>query len=86
MYSLGLVLLEIGLWKVLQTYYKPHYSAEKWRDRVILPALVPGLGSKTGKLYKQVVEKCLTANDDMSSSEAGQLMEWVVTTLESIRT
>ncbi|KXH51434.1 hypothetical protein CSIM01_08220 [Colletotrichum simmondsii] len=85
-YSLGLVLLEIGLWKVLQTYYKPHYSAEKWRDRVILPVLVPGLGSKTGKLYKQVVEKCLTANDDMSSSEAGQLMEWVVTTLESIRT
>ncbi|KAK1687688.1 prion-inhibition and propagation-domain-containing protein [Colletotrichum godetiae] len=85
-YSLGLVLLEIGLWKVLQTYYKPHYSAEKWRDRVILPVLVPGLGSKTGKLYKQVVEKCLTAKDDMSSSEAGQLMEWVVTTLESIRT
>ncbi|KAK1451857.1 hypothetical protein CMEL01_06431 [Colletotrichum melonis] len=85
-YSLGLVLLEIGLWKVLQTYYKPHYSAEKWRDRVILPVLVPGLGSKTGKLYKQVVETCLTANDDMSSSEAGQLMEWVVTTLESIRT
>ncbi|KAK1729287.1 hypothetical protein CaCOL14_002567 [Colletotrichum acutatum] len=85
-YSLGLVLLEIGLWKVLQTYYKPHYSAEKWRDRVILPVLVPGLGSKTGKLYKQVVKRCLTANDDMSSSEAGQLMEWVVTTLESIRT
>ncbi|KAK1639254.1 prion-inhibition and propagation-domain-containing protein [Colletotrichum phormii] len=85
-YSLGLVLLEIGLWKVLQTYYKPHYSAEKWRDRIILPVLVPGLGSKTGKLYKQVVEKCLTAKDNMSSSEAGQLMEWVVTTLESIRT
>ncbi|KAL0939205.1 uncharacterized protein CTRU02_205815 [Colletotrichum truncatum] len=85
-YSLGLVLLEIGLWKALQTYYKPHYSAERWRDRIILPVLVPGLGSKTGKLYKQVVEKCLTAKDDMSGSEAGQLMEWVVTTLESIRT
>ncbi|TDZ53096.1 hypothetical protein CTRI78_v007200 [Colletotrichum trifolii] len=85
-YSLGLVLLEIGLWKVLQTYYKPHYSSERWRDKIILPALVPGLGSKTGKLYKNVVEKCLTAKDDMSSTEAGQLMEWVVTTLESIRT
>ncbi|TDZ29912.1 hypothetical protein C8035_v003774 [Colletotrichum spinosum] len=85
-YSLGLVLLEIGLWKVLQTYYKPHYSSERWRDKIILPALVPGLGSKTGKLYKNVVEKCLTAKDDMSSTEAGQLMGWVVTTLESIRT
>ena len=56
-YSLGLVLLEIGLWKVLQTYYKPHYSAERWRDKTILPVLVPGLGNKTGRLYKNVVER-----------------------------
>lgn len=84
-YSLGLVLLEIGLWKVLQTYYKPHYSSERWRDRIILPVLVPGLGSKTGKLYREVVERCLTAKGDMSSGEAGQLMESVVVTLESIK-
>lgn len=85
-YSLGLVLLEIGLWKPLQTYYKPHYSAERWRDRVVMPVLVPGLGAKTGKAYRRVVERCLTAGDGMSSGEAGQLMEWVVTTLEGIRT
>ncbi|KAF6805770.1 hypothetical protein CSOJ01_09268 [Colletotrichum sojae] len=85
-YSLGLVLLEIGLWKPLQTYYKPHYSAERWRDRVVMPVLVPGLGAKTGKVYKKVVERCLTARDGMSSGEAGQVMEWVVTTLEGIRT
>ncbi|KAM0276137.1 hypothetical protein ACHAQH_007063 [Verticillium albo-atrum] len=85
-YSLGLVLLEIGWWKVLGTYYKPHYSAERWRDKVVLPVLVPGLASKTGRMYRDVVERCLTVDEDMSSSEAGEVMEWVVATLESIRT
>ncbi|KAH7170965.1 prion-inhibition and propagation-domain-containing protein [Dactylonectria macrodidyma] len=84
-YSLGLVLLEIGLWKVLQAYYKPHYSADRWRDRVVLSALVPGLNSKVGRRYREVVEMCLKADEHMTSSEAGKLMETVVTTLESIR-
>ena len=84
-YSLGLVLLEIGLWKVLQSYYKAHYSAERWRDRVVLPVLVPGLGSKVGKRYKEVVEMCLSVEEGMTSSEAGKLMEAVVAKLESIR-
>ncbi|KAK8087947.1 hypothetical protein PG997_002908 [Apiospora hydei] len=83
-YSLGLVLLEIGLWKPLQAYYKPSYSAERWRDRVVLPVLVPGLGNKTGRVYREVVERCLTATDDIGSEEAGQLMESVVAALESI--
>lgn len=83
-YSLGLVLLEIGLWKPLQTYYKPHYSAERWRDRVVLPVLVPGLGNRTGRVYREVVERCLMTPDDISSEEAGVLMEGVVAALESI--
>lgn len=84
-YSLGLVLLEIGLWKVLQTYHKPHYSAERWRDKVVLAVLVPGLGSKAGRRYRDVVEKCLKVGPDVTSSDAGNLMEEVVTALESIR-
>jgi len=84
-YSLGLVLLEIGLWKVLQTYHKPHYSAEKFRDKVVVQNLVPNLGSKTGRLYREVVERCLFAREDLSSQEAGQLMEYVVSSLESLR-
>ncbi|KAI5466063.1 prion-inhibition and propagation-domain-containing protein [Mariannaea sp. PMI_226] len=84
-YSLGLVLLEIGLWKVLQTYHKPHYTAERWRDKVVLSALVPGLGSKVGRRYREVVEMCLKASEDMTSSEAGELMQTVVMTLESIQ-
>ncbi|KAM0329837.1 hypothetical protein ACHAQA_004002 [Verticillium albo-atrum] len=84
-YSLGLVLLEIGWWKPLATYYKPHYSADRWRDKVVLPVLVPGLASKTGRLYRDVVHRCLTVEDDATAREAGEVMEWVVTTLESIR-
>jgi len=83
-YSLGLVLLEIGLWKVLQTYHKPHYNAEKFRDKVVIQNLVPNLGSKTGKLYREVVERCLYAKEDLSSQEAGQLMEYVAASLESL--
>ena len=84
-YSLGLVLLEIGLWKVLTTYHKSHYSAERWRDKVVLPVLVPGLGSKVGKRYKEVVDMCLGVGEDLTSAEAGKLMENVVNKLESIR-
>lgn len=84
-YSLGLVLLEIGLWKVLQTYHRPHYTAERFRDKVVLQNLVPNLGSKTGRLYREVVERCLFAREDLNSQEAGQLMEYVVGSLESLR-
>jgi len=83
-YSLGVVLLEIGLWKILQSVYRPHYSATKFRDKVVVSVLVPGLGSKTGRLYREVVERCLFAKEDMTSSEAGQLMGWIVGTLESL--
>lgn len=84
-YSLGLVLLEIGLWKALQTYHRPHYTAERFRDKVVVQNLVPNLGSKTGRLYREVVERCLFAREDLNSQEAGQLMEYVVGSLESLR-
>lgn len=84
-YSLGLILLEIGLWKVLQAYHKPHYSVERFRDKVVVQNLVPNLNSKTGKLYREVVERCLFAREDLSGQEAGELMEYVVGSLESLR-
>ena len=84
-YSLGLVLLEIGLWKVLQTYHKPHYSAERFRDKVVIQNLVPNLSSKTGRLYREVVERCISAQENLTGEEAGKLMEYVVGSLESLR-
>ncbi|KAG0649681.1 hypothetical protein D0Z07_3784 [Hyphodiscus hymeniophilus] len=84
-YSLGLVLLEIGLWKVLQTYHRPHYTAERFRDKVVVQNLVPSLGSKAGRLYREVVERCLFAREDLNGQETGHLMEYVVGSLESLR-
>jgi hypothetical protein len=84
-YSLGLILLEIGLWKVLQVYHKPHYSAERFRDKIVVQNLIPNLNSKTGRLYRDVVERCIFARDDLTGQEAGELMEYVVGSLECLR-
>ncbi|KAF4977095.1 hypothetical protein FZEAL_6328 [Fusarium zealandicum] len=84
-YSLGLVLLEIGLWKILQAYHKPHYSADRWRDKVVRAGLVPGLGSKVGRRYRHVVDKCLAVSEEMTSAEATKVMEEVVAALEGIK-
>ncbi|CAD6446648.1 dbeea0d6-1fc2-480d-83de-0d180f986e3f-CDS [Sclerotinia trifoliorum] len=84
-YSLGLILLEIGLWKTLQMYHKPHYSAERFRDKIVVQNLVPGLGSKVGRGYKEVVERCLAVKEDLTGVEAGVLMEFVVGRLEGLR-
>ncbi|UPK98666.1 hypothetical protein LCI18_009601 [Fusarium solani-melongenae] len=84
-YSLGLVLLEIGLWKILQAYHRPHYSADRWRDKVVRAVLVPGLGSKVGRRYRDVVEKCLSVSEEMTSTEAAKVLEEVVTALEGIK-
>ncbi|KAI9843001.1 MAG: hypothetical protein M1838_002903 [Thelocarpon superellum] len=56
-YSLGLVLLEIGLWKNLKDFHKPKHTPAAFRDKVVLSALVPRLGSKTGRTYQHVVER-----------------------------
>ena len=85
-YSLGLVLLEIGLWKNLKGFYKPKYTPAVFRDKVVLSVLVPGLASKTGSRYRDVVSRCLRfEGGDGTGEEAGRLMEWVVGTLESLR-
>ena len=52
---------------------------------MVLAVLVPLLGSKVGRRYKEVVEMCLKAGPELDSSQASTLMEKVVTTLEGIR-
>jgi hypothetical protein len=61
LYCLVLVLLAIGLWKILQIYHRPHYTAEKFRDKIIVQNLVSNFGRKTGRLYRRVAERCLFA-------------------------
>lgn len=61
-YSFGLVLLEVGLWKSIRYLHKPKYTPSVFRDKV-LAVLVPALGSKTGPLYRMTVERCLAFDE-----------------------
>jgi len=72
-YSLGLVLLEIGLWQDLQAF-----DASRWKDaygfqRFVLDRLVPHLWGQCGAIYGGVVKECLTMkSDDSDLAEKGQ--------------
>ncbi|KAF2761896.1 hypothetical protein EJ05DRAFT_188374 [Pseudovirgaria hyperparasitica] len=84
-YSLGLVLLEIGLWRSVRSLYKPKYSHTVFKEKV-LQLGVPALGSKTGSLYRGIVEKCISYDDqdEKHPMSPHQMMEQVVSTLESL--
>ncbi|KAI9746928.1 MAG: hypothetical protein M1835_002317 [Candelina submexicana] len=84
-YSLGLAMLEIGLWKSLKGFHKPKYSPATFRDKVVLGVLVPGLGSKTGGVYRRLVERCLVFEEGGEGKESSRFMEGVVLTLEGLR-
>jgi serine/threonine protein kinase len=58
-YSLGLVLLEIGLWKTLKNMGVPAgLSPDKAREH-LLGVMVPRLGQSMGATYRDVVYTCL---------------------------
>jgi hypothetical protein len=88
-YSLGLVLLEIGLWKSLSAFHKPKYTPVTFREKVVDAVLVPGLGSKTGLVYQKIVETCLNAGGNEGKegkqAEDGTLLERVVNMLEQLK-
>ncbi|KAI9893518.1 MAG: hypothetical protein M1814_006314 [Vezdaea aestivalis] len=81
-YSLGLVLLEIGLWKPLRAFHKPRYSPAVFTERVVQGVLVPGLVAKAGRRYEEVVRICLGVDE---KEDPGRVMEWVVGVLEGLR-
>lgn len=86
-YSLGLLLLEIGLWKSIQGVYKPKYTPAIFSEKVI-QGLVPGLGSRTGALYREIVRRCLTYDDAQKDQDGGsphEFMAWVVLSLETLK-
>lgn len=63
-YSLGLVLLEIGLWKTLGRMIKEKkcLSPEELLEH-ILQNYVPRLDFNMGRGYRRVVERCLKGED-----------------------
>lgn len=78
-YSIGLVLLEIGLWQNLQTFDNGAWvDAYAFRD-FVLKTLVPDLWGQCGSIYGGVVEDCLRMPTDIGlEDEAGRRLAWSI--------
>jgi hypothetical protein len=66
LYSLGLILLEIGLWVPLSDLWKPKYTLADFKQR-IEDVYIRRLASKCGTAYMQAVRDCFWAADRIAS-------------------
>jgi hypothetical protein len=60
LYSLGIILLEIGLWDQVGAMWKEKYTIKQFREK-LLKAYVPRLGHKMGAIYRDVVHDLLSS-------------------------
>lgn len=68
LYSLGLVLLEIGLWAPISRLWKMKYNNAMFKQR-IENVYINKLGPKCGNTYLQVVQLCLDAPNFLLSTD-----------------
>ncbi|KAF2279823.1 uncharacterized protein EI97DRAFT_430833 [Westerdykella ornata] len=66
LYSLGLILLEIGLWIPLSDLWKPKYTLADFKQRVE-EVYTRRLASKCGTAYMQAVRDCFWTADQIAS-------------------
>ena len=64
-YSLGLILLEIGLWMPLEKLWKPKYDRHILLDR-LQNRYTQKLPSKVSSKYMRLVQRCLHAPDELA--------------------
>lgn len=89
-YSIGLVLLEIGLWEPLQ-WFSGGYPTNQFRENLIKDHVEP-LGQTMGETYRNTVRACLDGTFGKSdkgsagglSSRLGKFYESVVKPLEEL--
>lgn len=67
-YGLGIVMLEIGLWRTIQSLKGDQVSKTDFVSRV-LGSLVDSLSSRMGDLYMGVVKKCLKLGEWLDSDD-----------------
>ncbi|KAH9845415.1 hypothetical protein Tdes44962_MAKER06621 [Teratosphaeria destructans] len=68
LYSLALVLLEVGLWTPIGALYKAKYTLHDFKLR-IEKLWMPKLASKCGSAYMKVVQACFRMADDSDISQ-----------------
>lgn len=59
LYALGVILLEIGLWRRINTLWKDKYTQARFHEKLVT-AYVPRLGPKMGIIYRDAVQRLLT--------------------------
>lgn len=59
-FSIGLILLEIGLWRPLVTFWKSKYDRTIFHER-LRKYYIPKLASKCGSRYMRIVQTCFDA-------------------------
>jgi len=76
-YSLGMVLIELGTWKTISNYYPRSAASDFDFAGYLLQNVVPGLGVSMGERYMNVVKKCLQGSferlEGFSESEYGSM-------------
>ena len=78
-YSMGLVLLEIGLWQSLQTFENRNWTDSYAFRKFVLEKLVPDLWGQCGSIYGGVVKDCLTMSTDIGlEDEEGRRLAWSI--------
>ncbi|KAL8793188.1 MAG: hypothetical protein Q9195_004218 [Heterodermia aff. obscurata] len=65
LYSLGIILIEIGLWMPISRLWKTRYSRSDFKVR-LQSVYIKKLVAKCGTTYMRVVENCLRAADESS--------------------
>lgn len=73
-FSLGIVLLEIGLWVTIVALWKSHpecqRDAEAFRKKLLV-SYVPQIGERMGVLYRDAVTFCLDADSKIQRGDEG---------------
>lgn len=78
-YSMGLVLLEIGLWQNLQTFDEGQWADAYAFRKFVLNKLVPDLWGQCGSIYGGVVRDCLKMSSDVGlEDEEGRRLAWSI--------
>ena len=78
-YSLGLILLEIGLWQSLRMYENDEWADAYAFRKFVLDRLVPDLWGQCGSIYGGVVKDCLKMSTNIGlEDEEGRRLAWSI--------
>jgi hypothetical protein len=78
-YSLGIMLVELGYWRPISEFWRNSYDAHTFRND-LWTFHAPRLAAKTGLIYAGVVERCIgeLANPDLDDGESQRNFFWMV--------